>query len=369
MTVGGMVVVVLFAIGLAITFMTARLAERSYTARGVALRLVAALFFTVPVCVAGARLVDGNVSDAFLYAFLAVSFMLAVPLQWIIERGFRRRLVRRRTYAPSIWQSESLASKETRLATPWVTVGRPPLDPSSRSPVSPESEDIVSNEIRQEALQVPAERTPPMDQRSEVQGTALVIPRLREEAKEELREELREEPKEEPKEELEEEPKEDLKEEPKEEPKEPISRNDALNRALRKLQKEEAREEPKEEPISRGDALNRALRKLQNDSPGVVASALISEDGLMIASVLAPHMEETRVAGMTATLLNLGSRAAIELKRGGVHEVIVRGDQGYAVLINASSGTLLLALTDESAKLGLVFIDMRKAVQTVAKVL
>jgi len=96
---------------------------------------------------------------------------------------------------------------------------------------------------------------------------------------------------------------------------------------------------------------------------------LISEDGLIIASVLSPDMEESRVAGMTATLLNLGNRASMELKRGGVDEVIVRGEQGCAILINAGRGALLLALTDESAKLGLIFLDMRDAVRTIQTIL
>jgi len=125
----------------------------------------------------------------------------------------------------------------------------------------------------------------------------------------------------------------------------------------------------KDRPTSRSDELNRALRKLQSDSPGVEASALISEDGLMIASALSPDMEESRVAGMTATLLNLGSRAAIELTRGNVREVIVRGEHGYAILINAGRGALLLALTNETAKLGLVFFDMREAVRSLTKIL
>ena len=122
-------------------------------------------------------------------------------------------------------------------------------------------------------------------------------------------------------------------------------------------------------PVSRSDGLNQALRKLQNDSPNVQASALISEDGLIIASVLSPDLEESRVAGMTATLLNLGNRAAIELNRGGVDEVIVRGEKGCAILINAGRGALLLALTDQNVKLGLVFLDMRDAAQTIAKIL
>lgn len=125
----------------------------------------------------------------------------------------------------------------------------------------------------------------------------------------------------------------------------------------------------REKPMSRLDEINRVLRKLQSDSFGVEACALISEDGLMIASVLAANMEETRVAGMTATLLSLGGRAAVELSRGALEEVIVRGDSGYAVLVSAGRGALLLALTNENSKLGLVFFDMREAVRSLQKVL
>lgn len=126
---------------------------------------------------------------------------------------------------------------------------------------------------------------------------------------------------------------------------------------------------PKEPPMSRLDEMNKILRKLQSDSPGVEASALISEDGLMIASALTPNFDETRVAGMTATLLNLGTRAAVELGRGEVKEVIIRGENGYAVMIDAGRGTLLLTLANETAKLGLIFFDMSEAIRGLKKVL
>ncbi|MGJ4943379.1 roadblock/LC7 domain-containing protein [Bradyrhizobium sp. HKCCYLS1011] len=124
-----------------------------------------------------------------------------------------------------------------------------------------------------------------------------------------------------------------------------------------------------EKPMSRLDEINRVLRKLQSDSFGVEACALISEDGLMIASVLAADMEETRVAGMTATLLSLGGRAATELGRSHLQEVIIRGESGYAILVSAGRGALLLALTNENSKLGLTFFDMREAVRSLQKVL
>jgi uncharacterized protein len=121
--------------------------------------------------------------------------------------------------------------------------------------------------------------------------------------------------------------------------------------------------------MSRIDELNKILRKLQTDSPGIETCALISEDGLMIARVETMNMEETRVAGMTATLLNLGTRASVELSRGTVQEVIVRGENGYAVVISAGRGTLLLAVTNENSKLGLIFFDMREAIRALQRVL
>ncbi len=124
-----------------------------------------------------------------------------------------------------------------------------------------------------------------------------------------------------------------------------------------------------ENPMSRLDNLNKVLKNLQNESPGVEASALISEDGLMIASALPQDLDETRVAGMTATLLNLGTRAAVELRRGDVQEVIVRGEHGYSVMISAGRGALLLVLTNEHSKLGLIFFDMREAIKAIKNIL
>lgn len=121
--------------------------------------------------------------------------------------------------------------------------------------------------------------------------------------------------------------------------------------------------------MSRVESLNRILRGLQSASPDVEGCALISEDGLMIASALPQHIEETRVSAMTATLLSLGTRASTELDRGDVNEVLVRGKDGYAVMTTAGSGTLLLVLASKMAKLGLVFLDLRRAAEEVGKVL
>ena len=68
-------------------------------------------------------------------------------------------------------------------------------------------------------------------------------------------------------------------------------------------------------------------------------------------------------------MLNLGTRAAVELTRGEVKEVIIRGERGYAVMIDAGRGALLLALANETAKLGLIFFDMHEAIESLKRVL
>lgn len=121
--------------------------------------------------------------------------------------------------------------------------------------------------------------------------------------------------------------------------------------------------------MSRVDQLNTILRQLLSGTPDIEASALISEDGLIIASALPQHLEEVRVAGMSSTLLSLGMRAANELGRGNLEQVLIRGAKGYVVMVAAAPGTLLMCLTTREAKLGLIFLDMNKAAQELTRLL
>lgn len=121
--------------------------------------------------------------------------------------------------------------------------------------------------------------------------------------------------------------------------------------------------------MSRIDNVNRILRNLQSGTPDLEACALVSEDGLMIASALPQHIDETRVAGMTATLASLGVRAAEELERGAVEQVFVKGKEGYAVMFQATDNTLLLVMASRTAKLGLIFLDTQRASAQLSKVL
>jgi uncharacterized protein len=111
------------------------------------------------------------------------------------------------------------------------------------------------------------------------------------------------------------------------------------------------------------------LRDLQASSPDIEASAVVSVDGLSIASALPHDVEEDRVSAMSAAMLSLGERIAGELGRGRLEQVYVKGQAGYVILMAVGQEAVLTVLVGEQAKLGLVFLDMRRAAEDLGRLI
>jgi len=121
--------------------------------------------------------------------------------------------------------------------------------------------------------------------------------------------------------------------------------------------------------MTRVDRLTSSLYELQSSAAGIEASVIVSVDGLMIASALPSDATEDRVAAMSAAMLSLGERIAAELRRGALEQVYVKGDQGYVILMSVGEEAVLTVLAHSRAKLGLVFLEMRRAVEQLTRLL
>ena len=119
---------------------------------------------------------------------------------------------------------------------------------------------------------------------------------------------------------------------------------------------------------SRTDMMVARLREMQAASPEIEASAVVSVDGLIMASALPSDVEEDRVSAMSAAMLSLGERISGELGRGGLDQVYIRGDSGYVLLTAVGEEAVLTALARENAKLGLIFLEMRRAAEHLERV-
>ncbi len=118
---------------------------------------------------------------------------------------------------------------------------------------------------------------------------------------------------------------------------------------------------------SRTELMEDRLKDMQITSPDIEASAVVSVDGLPIATALPRNVEEDRVSAMSAAMLSLGERIASELGRGNLNEVYIKGEKGYVILQSVGQEAVLTVLAREGAKLGLVFLDMRRAAEDLSK--
>ncbi|MCX7592988.1 MAG: roadblock/LC7 domain-containing protein [Fischerella sp.] len=111
------------------------------------------------------------------------------------------------------------------------------------------------------------------------------------------------------------------------------------------------------------------LQNFVSGTSDVQGAALVSPDGLALASVLPGGMDEERTSAMSASMLSLGERIGRELARGNVERIVVEGEKGYGVLVACGTDAVLLVLASAEVKQGLLFLEIKRAVSRISPLL
>jgi predicted regulator of Ras-like GTPase activity (Roadblock/LC7/MglB family) len=106
--------------------------------------------------------------------------------------------------------------------------------------------------------------------------------------------------------------------------------------------------------------LESILQNLVTSTSDVQGAALVSPDGLPLASTLPSGMDEERVSAMSAAMLSLGERIGNELARGAIDRLYVEGDKGYGILTSCGEEAVLLVLASKAAKQGLLMLEIKR---------
>lgn len=114
--------------------------------------------------------------------------------------------------------------------------------------------------------------------------------------------------------------------------------------------------------------LNAVLQRLHNDSLDVESSALISSDGMTLVSNLRKGVNPDHIGAMSAGLLSLGDRMISNLSGDTTDRVMVQSHVGYVIITSVTSDLLLTVVVNPDARLGMVFHDIKTAVQSAKEV-
>ncbi|MEN9205371.1 MAG: roadblock/LC7 domain-containing protein [Thermostichales cyanobacterium SZTDM-1c_bins_54] len=116
-------------------------------------------------------------------------------------------------------------------------------------------------------------------------------------------------------------------------------------------------------------ALQSILQGFVSSTPDVQGAAVVTPDGLPLASLLPPGMDEERTSAMSAAMLSLGERIGREFARGNVERIFVQGEKGYGVLTSCGSEAVLLTLASHEVKQGLLFLEIKRVSEKLASAL
>jgi predicted regulator of Ras-like GTPase activity (Roadblock/LC7/MglB family) len=120
---------------------------------------------------------------------------------------------------------------------------------------------------------------------------------------------------------------------------------------------------------TKSERINDVLRALQKSTPEIIGATLVSSEGFIVASVLPNEIDEDTVGGMSASLLGVGERIARDLLDSQMEQTYVRSARGYIVVNACGPDAMVVLLVSRDAKLGLVFLELKRTVADLSRLL
>ena len=114
------------------------------------------------------------------------------------------------------------------------------------------------------------------------------------------------------------------------------------------------------------EKLTRILQKLTSTGD-VEGAAVITRNGLLIASNLSEDIKGETLAAMAAAMTGAAETAVRELKKSSPERIIVESKNTKLIAMGAGEQAILTCIVNPDAQLGLVLIQMNKATLALKK--
>lgn len=106
------------------------------------------------------------------------------------------------------------------------------------------------------------------------------------------------------------------------------------------------------------------LLDLNRTFANIEASAVVSCDGVVLASAKPEDMNEDNIGGLSAALYSTGSHSAREFA-GGIEHIMVRGSQGDVLIAHVGKEVVLTVITKTHAELDHICLELKELSQKI----
>ena len=108
------------------------------------------------------------------------------------------------------------------------------------------------------------------------------------------------------------------------------------------------------------EAIMQILREAEQSVDGIQGVAVVSTDGLPMASAIETKMGEAELAALASSMLSIGSTAMDNLRKGELDSIYVKCDKGYILLRYSGPLAVVLFITEENARLGPLLLELKR---------
>lgn len=123
------------------------------------------------------------------------------------------------------------------------------------------------------------------------------------------------------------------------------------------------------EPFS---GMTRTLQAVLNDlrtRTRIVSAVLARSDGVMITHSVPSKGNVRAIAAMGATIVGTASMTVAEMAEGALSDVLIQSDRGKVYARFAHDETLLIILMDPASNIGLVLMEVERAIKRLQQIL
>lgn len=117
------------------------------------------------------------------------------------------------------------------------------------------------------------------------------------------------------------------------------------------------------------EAIMEVLREAEQGVTGIQGVAIVSTDGLPMASAISSKIGEAELAALASSMLAIGSTAMQSLQKGNLDCIYVKCTKGYMLLRYSGPLAVVLFITEEKARLGPLLLELKRTAEKIEDLL
>nr|MDO8113486.1 roadblock/LC7 domain-containing protein [Candidatus Sigynarchaeota archaeon] len=109
------------------------------------------------------------------------------------------------------------------------------------------------------------------------------------------------------------------------------------------------------------------LKDLRSKVEGLEASAVVSKEGLIVASDLSEGISEMHLAVMSSIILIIGENFLLETKGGSLDASILQFNEKKLIIMDAGLDFIIVAILDNLTRMDIAFVEMRNSAKRISE--